>query len=389
MNFIFFSVQFPETNREYCRYLKEFGANVLGIGDNDYQLLDDDLKVSLTEYYKIEDLGNYDEVLRAVGYYTHKYGKIDRFESLNEHWLELEAAIRTDFNIDGIKIDIVESIKRKSGMKDFFRKSGVKSVPFIADINLEKAKDFAAKTGYPIIVKPDKGSGASMTYKISSEEQLEDFFRSAPLNVEFIAEKFIEGTMVTYDGMVDSEGNILFECSTEYGQSVMDVVNREEHMHYICMPGVPDDVKDAGRKIIKSIDMGEKFFHLELFRTADTGEIIALEINMRPPGAWMTDAINFSYDMNVYREWANLMINGRIDPPGEGKYYTAYANRRENRTYRRDHNAIMDELDGRVVKYSPIPPIFSKGMGNHGYQFRSESHEEVQQMLRFIQEEAR
>jgi len=40
---------------------------------------------------------NYDEMLRALGYFTHRYGKIDRIDSLNEYWLETEARLRTDF----------------------------------------------------------------------------------------------------------------------------------------------------------------------------------------------------------------------------------------------------------------------------------------------------
>lgn len=91
MNFVFFSVHFPDFIREFSHHLHQFGVRVLGIGDTDYHTLDDRLKESLTEYYRVSNLGNYDEVLRAVGYFTHKYGKIDRFESLNEHWLELEA----------------------------------------------------------------------------------------------------------------------------------------------------------------------------------------------------------------------------------------------------------------------------------------------------------
>ena len=56
----------------------------------------------------------YDELLRALGYFTHHYGKIDRLDSLNEYWLETEAQLRTDFNIPGLKTDDMPRIKRKS-----------------------------------------------------------------------------------------------------------------------------------------------------------------------------------------------------------------------------------------------------------------------------------
>lgn len=389
MNFIFFSVQFPDLNREYCRHLKSFGARVLGIGDNRYHDLDENLRISLTEYYHVDDLGNYEEVLRAVGYFTHKYGKIDRFESLNEHWLELEASIRTDFNIPGVKTDFIQNLKRKSKMKRFFRKGGVKSVPYVENVTPGKARAFAKKYGYPIIIKPDIGSGASMTWKASGDEELNEIFKHVPDDIEFIAEKYIEGTMLTYDGLVDREGNILFECSTEYGQSVMDVVNNGAHMHYISLPSVPEDLKNAGRAVINAYGMGEKFFHLEFFREKATGDILALEVNMRPPGAWITDAINFSHDMDVYREWANMVVNDSVEGPFRGKYFTAYANRRNNRNYLHDHSTLLKKLEGKVVKYAPIESIFSKGMGNHGYQFRSGSKREVEEMLQIVQEEVR
>jgi hypothetical protein len=387
MNFIFFSVHFPDFNTEFSHHLHQFGANVLGIGDTDYNTLNDHLKSSLTEYYKISNLEYYDEVLLAVGYFTNKYGKIDRFESLNEYWLELEARIRTDFNIEGTKADNVLDIRQKSRMKHFFKKSGVKAIPFIDKITRLKVKNFAKNVGFPFIVKPDKGSGASMTFKISNEQDIDDFFAQAPQNVDFIAEEFVDGIILTYDGLIDRQGNILFESSTIYEQSIMDVVNNDDHVNYITLLRVPEDVKDAGRKIMKSFHARERFFHVELFKSGKNNEIIALEVNMRPPGAWMTDAINFTFDMDIYREWANMVVNGRVDGPFSGKYYTAYASRKNHKNYRLDHDSVLEQVDGKLVKHSAIEPVFSRAMGNYAYQFRSESLEDVKQIISLVQQE--
>ncbi|MEJ2594018.1 MAG: ATP-grasp domain-containing protein [bacterium] len=387
MNFVFFSVHFPDFNTEFSDRLSNLGVRVLGIGDTDYENLSDRLKASLTGYYKVNDLENYDEVLRAVGYFTSQYGKIDRFESLNEHWLETEAKIRTDFNISGVKSDFIENIRRKSRMKHFFKRSGATPISFLEKINYEKAKRFAGSFGYPIIIKPDKGSGSSMTSRISDDAQLKDAFANLPQGTDFIAEKFIAGDMLTYDGLIDKELNIAFDSCTQYGQSIMDVVNNDGHMHYISLPKVPDDIRKVGSKVVKAFGLGERFFHLELFRSKESGEIMALEINMRPPGAWMTDAINYSYDMDVYLEWARMVVQGTVEGPFRGKYYTAYASRKTNRNYLHSHERIMDQFNGRIVKHAPIEPVFSKGMGNHGYQFRSESLEEIEEILDFIQRE--
>jgi hypothetical protein len=387
MNFIFFSAHFPDINTDFCFHLRQFGANVLGIGDTDYQSLNDRLKDSLTEYYKVDDLEDYDKVLRAVGYFTHKYGKIDRFESLNEHWLELEAMIRTDFNITGVKADFIKEIKQKSRMKHYFNKSGVETIPFLDKINRIKVKKFVETHGFPIIIKPDKGSGAHMTYKINNEPELDQFFQKAPPEMDFIVEVYVDGTQYTYDGLIDLFGNILFESSTVCEQSIMEAVNKDDHIYYINLQKVPEDVSEAGRNIIRSFDIGERFFHLELFKSRKTGELMALEVNMRPPGAWITDSINFSHDMNIYREWANMVVNGKVDGPFKGKYFTSYASRKNHKNYRNGHNIILQEFDGKVVKHDAIPTIFSRAMGNYAYQVRSDSFEEAERMVEFIQEE--
>ena len=84
MNFIFISPNFPHTYWQFCDRLKRNGVNVLGIGDEAYDALEEPLCNALTEYYRVESLEDYGQVLRAVGFFTFRYGKIDWIESNNE-----------------------------------------------------------------------------------------------------------------------------------------------------------------------------------------------------------------------------------------------------------------------------------------------------------------
>ena len=93
MNFVFVSPQFPKTYWNFCDRLKHNGVNVLGIGDSGYDEIPDVLKERLTEYYRVDNMENYDEMLRAMGFFTFKYGKIDWVESNNEYWLEQDARL--------------------------------------------------------------------------------------------------------------------------------------------------------------------------------------------------------------------------------------------------------------------------------------------------------
>jgi hypothetical protein len=387
VNFIFFSPHFPRNSADFCTQLQLQGVLVLGIGDAEYAHLEDKLQLALTEYYKVNDLENYEEILRAVGYFTHKYGKIDRFESLNEYWLEQDAAIRSDFNIYGTKTDFVYNLKQKSKMKEFFRKSGVNTVQFSTGTTRESVDPFIREAGFPLVVKPDLGSGASMTYKINNEDELQQFFDTKPAEVPFIIEEFIDGVILTYDGLVDIHGEVRFAVSHLFENSVMEVVNTDNHLYYFCLREISPEVEAAGRSILKAFDIKERFFHIELFKSNKDGRIIALEVNMRPPGAWMTDAINFSYDVDIYKEWASMIAHNEVGGPYEGKYYTGYASRKQHKHYTHSHEDIYRTYGDKIVNYAEIEEVFSRAMGNSAYQFRSAALEDVRDIVNYIQQE--
>ena len=166
MNFIFISPHFPHTYWQFCQRLCQNGVRVLGIADAPYEQLKPELRESLTEYYRVDSLEDYDEVYRAVAYFAHRYGRIDWIESNNEYWLEQDARLRTDFNVcTGIKSDRIRGIKEKSAMKRYYEEGGIPTArQILASEGYEAVCHFARQTGYPVIGKPDIGVGASGTF---------------------------------------------------------------------------------------------------------------------------------------------------------------------------------------------------------------------------------
>ena len=139
MNFVFLSPNFPKTYYNFTKGLRNNGVTTLGIGDEPYDQLSQELKDSLVEYYKVNSLENYDEVYRAVAFFTFKYGKIDWLESNNEYWLLRDAQLRTDFNITtGLRNENISGIKYKSKMKAFYEKAGVPTARYHLVSTLEE-----------------------------------------------------------------------------------------------------------------------------------------------------------------------------------------------------------------------------------------------------------
>ncbi|MBQ9819430.1 MAG: Type 1 glutamine amidotransferase-like domain-containing protein, partial [Bacteroidales bacterium] len=126
MNLVFISPHFPQTYWHFCAGAKADGVNVLGIADVPYEQLSPELRGSLTDYYRVTDLEDYDQMYRAVAWFAHKWGRIDWIESNNEYWLEQDARLRTDFHVtSGIMSDHIAAIKRKSEMKKYYALGGI------------------------------------------------------------------------------------------------------------------------------------------------------------------------------------------------------------------------------------------------------------------------
>ena len=384
MNIVFLSPHFPPNYFPFCVHLKRMGANVLGVADAQLERMRPELKAALTEYYRVDDMENYDQLVRALGYFTHRYGKIDRLDSLNEYWLETEAQLRTDFNIDGLKTRQMAAIKRKSKMKSVFEKAGIDVARGRIVRKLKDAQALIAETGYPVVAKPDVGVGAAKTYKITNPSELDSFFAEKP-PVDYFMEEFIQGEIVSFDGLVDSKGDLIFSTAHSFSIGVMEAVNQNLDIYYYSHREIPPDLENAGRSTVDAFKIRGRFFHFEYFRTPDD-RLVALEVNMRPPGGLTTDMFNYANDIDIYAAWAEMMVHATAKIPAARPYHVIYVGRKSTRTYKLSHDAVMESCSGFLRHHQPIEGVFAAAIGNHGYILRSADLDELIELANLIQE---
>ncbi len=381
-NIVVLSPHFPPHYHRFWQQVKQAGGNALGIGDERPDSLSDELRGALTEYYYVPDMHDYDALVRACGYYTHGYGRIDRFDSLNEYWLATEARIRNDFNITGVRSSEIDLIRRKSHMKECFRAAGIPVARGRVIRTPEEARALIAEAGYPVIAKPDVGVGALNTYRIGSEADLASFFSGKP-PVDYLMEEFIDGAIHSFDGLADSDGRPIFLTGHVFSQGIMETVNEARHIYYYSVRDIPPALEDAGRRCLSAFAVRERFFHIEFFLTA-SGEYVALEVNMRPPGGFTTDMFNYSADIDIYRAWAELMVHQRGGLAYERKYHCCYASRKRSHFYAYSHNDILSRYGHLMLQVESVPGVFSSALGDVGYIFRSASLDHVMEVVRFI-----
>jgi len=384
MNLVYLCPQFPPNYSPFCSCLKALGVNVLGIGDGPTESLTQEIRDSLAAYYMVDDLHNYESLLKACGYFTHQYGKIDRLESHNEYWLATDAKLRQDFNIKGLKPDDMQFIRRKSGMKEIFRKAGIKVAPGKVVHTLAEAEGIIKEAGYPVVAKPDDGVGALHTFKIHDKEELLSFIEKKPEH-DYIMEGFVTGTILSFDGLTDRDGNIIFYTAHTFSQGIMEVVNNADHVFYYSLKSIPKELEGVGRKAVSAFKVQERFFHIEFFKTGPT-DYVALEVNMRPPGGYTTDMFNYANDINVYALWAEV-VNGRTAPlEYHRKYHCCYISRKNRFNYVYSHEAIMERYGSCILEVQSVPGVFSTALGDIGYIFRAEHEQDIIEITSFIHE---
>lgn len=374
-NFIFISPNFPTNYWMFCRELKKNGLNVLGIGDQPYDELNDNLKESLNEYYKVSNLENDDEVYRAVAFLIFKHGRIDWLESNNEYWLERDAKLRTDFNItSGFQVSDIPHVKFKSKMKEFYKKAGIPVARYHMVDTLENGLAFAEKVGYPVVAKPDNGVGASHTFKIENEEQMKQFYEVKWPNTSYIMEEFVNGEVNSYDAIIDSNGEPMFETGNITPMSIMDIVNKSDNSIFYILKKLPEDTRAAGRATVKSFGVKSRFVHFEFFRLlkdqeglGKKGDLVALEVNMRPSGGVTPDMIDFAHSTDVYKIWADMIAFDRSTMPTGKHAYCAFAGRRDGKDFAMSHTDIIEKYGKNMKMMERIPDVLSGAMGNQMY----------------------
>lgn len=396
MNVIFISPHFPHTYWQFCQRLRQNGAIVLGIGDCPQGSLPGEVRSSLDDYYYVPNMQNYPDMYKAVAFFAWKYGKIDWIESNNEFWLETDARLRTDFHVTtGVGAGEISDYKQKSAMKRFYRLAGVPTARQSMVTDIESARRFIGRVSYPVIVKPDVGVGANHTYKLSSDDELVRFFKDKD-GQSYVMEEFVSGSIYSYDAIVNSKGEVLFESSSVFPPSMMEIVHGQLELSYCVLKNVPSQLRRRGRATLKAFGVKSRFIHFEFFRLdADKkglgrkGDFIGLEVNMRPAGGYTPDMMDWAHSTDVYEIWADMVcFDENRKRSGGDDHFCLYLSRRDRFHYRYSSDEVLAACQGHVAMHERMPEAIADDLGNEFFILHARTKEEIERFTRLVWEKA-
>jgi len=400
VNVIFLEPSFPANQREFVRGLFEAGAGVIGIGERPKEALDPDLKRWMVHYEQVRSVVDEDAVIERVRWLQGREW-IDRLEAVIEAHVMSAAKAREACGIPGTSVHTTWLCRDKPSMKEVLRAGGIPCAQSTAATSPDEARAFAQTVGYPLILKPRDSAGASGTYRVADEGELEHAIRSSGLaqGRSVAVEEFIEGHEGVYDTL-SIDGRVAHEFALHYYPNVLEamrtrwispqvvVTNRDE-----TAPGYAE-VKEMGRRVLPLLGIGTSATHMEWF--AGPKGLKFSEIGCRPPGVRTWDLYCHANEMDLYRDWAFAVTQGRVT-------------QKPSRRYSAGLIALRPDQDGTIAGYEgvervrevlgssiidfhfPAPgtatqPVEAGYMANAWLRARHPDYDELRKMLDFVGE---
>ena len=394
MNIIFVEPAFPNNQREFVRGLHAAGVNVIGIGERPQDYLDGDLKSWLGEYYQIRSVVDEQLLLKAVRAVQDRVW-VDRLEATVEAHIMPAAKVREIAGIPGTSVETAWLCRDKPAMKEALRKAGVPCAQSIRAETVQDARDFAASVGYPLIVKPPAGAGASGTYRIDSDAEMASIAKESGLaNGHAVAiEEFIEG----HEGFIDTltiNGDVAHEFVTHYYPNVLEAMRTRWISPQMVATNRIDEtgyteVREMARTVIGILGIGTSATHMEWF--FGPKGLKFSEIGCRPPGVGQWDVYNAANDMDLYYEWANAVAYGKIAKNPSRRYSAGMIALRPDRDGQILGYTGLDEIGGKYGEYvvaahfpepgTPTQPVEAGYMANAWMRVRHPDYDELRRML--------
>ncbi len=348
VNIVFVEPFFPANQQRFVHALASVGANVIGIGEYDEGSFSDELRGALGGYYKVGSVTDVRAMTDAVRFVQSKLW-VDRLEATVEAHTMPAAQVREATGIPGTSVHTTWLCRDKPSMKEALRNVGVPTAASAAVDSAAQAHEFATFVGFPLILKPRAGAGAQGTVRVDSPADLDralaDFGASGASSIAI--EEFVEGHEGFYD-TIALNGEVAHDWATHYYPNVLEAMrHRWISPQFVAtnrMADSPfyDEVRELGRRVIQALGIGTSATHMEWFYGPKGLKFS--EIGCRPPGVGCWDLYSASNDVDVYREWAHVIVHDGPEHPMRRPYSAGIV-------------ALRPEADGQIRGYSGIDDI--------------------------------
>jgi carbamoylphosphate synthase large subunit len=348
MNVVFVEPFFPANQRHFARALAEAGATVIGVGESSADALDDQLRGWLHHYERVPSVTDAEAMTRVVRWVQDKLW-VDRIEATIEAHTMATAQVREACTIPGTSVRTAWLCRDKPSMKQALREAGVPTAASAAASSAAEAVAFAEQVGFPVVLKPRSGAGASGTMRAEDVAGLERALGVfGGQGVESIAvEEFVEGHEGFYD-TITINGQVALDFVSHYYPNVLEAMRTRwispQFISTNRIDTAPEyaELREMGLRVNAALGIGTSATHMEWF--FGPKGLKFSEIGCRPPGVGAWDLYSAGNEIDVYREWANAITRGETGSAPSRRYASGMV-------------ALRPDRDGSITGYTGVEEL--------------------------------
>lgn len=295
-------------------------AHVTLISQDALEALPGDVRERLAGHWRVDDALDPAQLVAAARGLASRFGPPYRMIGPLEQIQVPLAAARETLGIEGLDVDAARNFRDKSRMKTVLRGAGVPCARHALAGDTDAARAFARDTGFPLVIKPPAGAGGKSTFRIDNAGQLDALLDRMPPSASrpTMLEEFVRGTEYSFDSVM-IDGEVVWHSISCYVPSPLVVLENPWIQWCVYLPrdvsgSEFDPIRDAADRGLRALGLETGLSHMEWFRHAD-GRIAVSEVGARPPGAQITTLLSCAHDLDFYRAWPRILVDGVFDPP--------------------------------------------------------------------------
>ncbi|MCG8468858.1 MAG: ATP-grasp domain-containing protein [Gemmatimonadetes bacterium] len=395
MHVVFVEPRFPGNQKDFVRGLREAGADVSAVGEAPLEALGPEMRAWLTHYEHVGSVCDEDELGRVIGW-MHERRPVERLEATVEAHILPAANVRESLGIPGTSSRTAYLCRDKPAMKEALRRAGVSTARSMGGADEGAVLAFANEVGFPLIVKPRSGAGASGTYRVDEEGELRRLLARLGVGrgADVAVEEFVEGHEAFYDTLTIG-GVVVHDFMTHYYPNVLEAMRtRDVSPQFITTNRIEsaeayNEVREMGRRVIEALGIETSATHMEWF-FGEKGLRFS-EIGCRPPGVRAWDLYCAANDIDLYREWAMCVVHGRTSQEASRRYAAGIITLRPEADGRIGGYSGLDEIEDRFGEWiidmhipppgTPTQPVEAGYMANAWIRMRHPDYDELRSML--------
>jgi hypothetical protein len=262
------------------------------------------------EVFAVKNLYDRAAVVNAVSYLARSHD-ITRIAPLDDYDVEMVAHLREHLRIPGMGETTARYFRDKLAMRARARDRGIKVPEFVHVLNDARLTRFMKEVPAPWLLKPRSEASSVGIRRLQTEadvwpvvEELGDHRSS------YLIERMIPGDVFHVDAITEDR-NVLLSEVHQYRRPLLQIAQGGGIFATRTVERgsvLEKQLLDTHSKVIEHLGIVRGVTHTEFIRGADDGEVYFLETAARVGGVHISDLVEASTGVSLWREWARLEV---------------------------------------------------------------------------------